>query len=1020
MTDTGNEEKVIYSSSLLFGKSPIESMEILKLRQNQLKFINRELADWFTAYGRLRLQYVDELKKLRIRGEKAFVDTTNPTLQNTKIDSLGLCTPMWSSVMKIINHEITLFDSSTRKMGRDMIAPLKTYSRNNDSNLIEMDDLISLAHNIDSREKNGKDSSLLRNEWSERAPYFFEIFENYDYERLLLLKDIFLKYETDLNDVVEVFKKENETALEHCLAFNPTDEIQRFSDDAMKTEFPIENIKESINESDKSNQFTSSSANTDSNHNSRHRHSEINDNSNGQVDKKSHRKSKLFSSNPLSLGHHHNNSKTVNSSRTNSVATNNTVVHTAPPVIGGGSHASEVASISSSGTSNTKKEKKEKTSMRSKFGSMLRKKKKSKDTPKFSSNLSATPIPESETSSLAASVSNVNISNNNNNNAISNATNASSTRRSSTIQPYQQQTERSAPNDYLPQTPNTPLTAPNSVQGNNYQNQKQPALPHASSSSYTDAPVNDIKPLPKDSAYDQLTTPTSTSAQPLPLPRTESFPTMQPTRRSNSVNSGITQSSIQPSMTESPIKTQQQSYASNIGINNAPVYQEEESPIQDTTPIPPIQNSLDYNNNLSGTAPPPPPPSARKHLSAPLDMISPINNYQEKSIVSDTTPSISSANINGGTSSLAPSSSMSEINGLRTSHHQPPPPPPQQRRALSMADSITEGQVSSQSITPVATGSSSIRQQNTGVIARNTTGSGGLINGQIQHPSLTKPGLNASIVELYNATFKDGELSRSNAVGEVAFSYILGDETQQIPQKIDLEVKSSDELPTFMPNPQFLQQISNSTYSIFDPSQIYLKTVGAMKYMLNDPTPPIVITPIWKHESTKSTVMISIKPSDEIIEKLSADPSLSLKLSSVLISVSLDNAQTISAATKPAGSFNKERNRVTWNFSTTGLTFNSEHLEDKFISRFMLTGNENNAKEGDGGVQIRFNILNENGTDLCQSDISKFGFYINEEKVVDPFSSQDNFNSNKTEDDSNWTEVPILKTLIAGGYSGHA
>ncbi|GMG37388.1 unnamed protein product [[Candida] boidinii] len=173
----------------------------------------------------------------------------------------------------------------------------------------------------------------------------------------------------------------------------------------MKTEFPIENIKESINESDKSNQFTSSSAITDS-HNSRHRQSENNDNSNGQADKKSHRRSKLFSSNPLSLGHHHNNSKNVNSSRTNSVATNNTVVHTAPPVIGGANHANEVASISSSGTSNPKKEKKEKTSMRSKFGSMLRKKKKNKDTPKYSSNLSATPIPESETSSIDASVSN--------------------------------------------------------------------------------------------------------------------------------------------------------------------------------------------------------------------------------------------------------------------------------------------------------------------------------------------------------------------------------------------------------------------------------------------------------------------------------------------------------------------------------------------------------------------------------------------------------------------------------------
>ncbi|GME96692.1 unnamed protein product [Ambrosiozyma monospora] len=139
------EQRVTYSSSLLFGKPPLEAMEVLKVRQAQLRAINGELAEWFTAYGRLRLHYVDELKKLLSRGQDLFVNENNPKLHNKKIDSLGLVSPMWNSVLKIAADEAALFDQSTRKMGKDIIAPLKLFNRHNDSNLVEMDDLCTLA-----------------------------------------------------------------------------------------------------------------------------------------------------------------------------------------------------------------------------------------------------------------------------------------------------------------------------------------------------------------------------------------------------------------------------------------------------------------------------------------------------------------------------------------------------------------------------------------------------------------------------------------------------------------------------------------------------------------------------------------------------------------------------------------------------------------------------------------------------------------------------------------------------------
>jgi F-BAR domain only protein len=72
------EQRVVYSSSILFEKQPVEAMEALVIRRQQAKQINKELAEWFTAYGRLRLHYVDELKKIHKRGLSCLPTRTPP------------------------------------------------------------------------------------------------------------------------------------------------------------------------------------------------------------------------------------------------------------------------------------------------------------------------------------------------------------------------------------------------------------------------------------------------------------------------------------------------------------------------------------------------------------------------------------------------------------------------------------------------------------------------------------------------------------------------------------------------------------------------------------------------------------------------------------------------------------------------------------------------------------------------------------------------------------------------------
>ncbi|GMF03047.1 unnamed protein product [Ambrosiozyma monospora] len=280
---------------------------------------------------------------------------------------------MWNSVLKIAADEAALFDQSTRKMGKDIIAPLKLFNRHNDSNLVEMDDLCTLAGNIAKREKKGEDTSLLTNEWSQRAPYFFEIFENYDYSRLILLKDVFMRYETDLADVIEVFRKDNEAGTEHVLSFNANDEIKRFADAAMAKEFPVELIKsvETIKPGASHSTAHSGFTSTATQHPARDHANNV-----SAATKKSHRHS---------LMPHKRESVLV------------------PP---GGGEAHRRASTASTRTSGSAaqstKDTEKKGGLRSKFGTLLRGGKKKNKKSELSNNA----IPESDDSSLLSAPGN--------------------------------------------------------------------------------------------------------------------------------------------------------------------------------------------------------------------------------------------------------------------------------------------------------------------------------------------------------------------------------------------------------------------------------------------------------------------------------------------------------------------------------------------------------------------------------------------------------------------------------------
>jgi hypothetical protein len=936
------EQRMVYSSSILFEKQPIEAMEALLIRRQQAKTINKDLADWLTSYGRLRLHYVDELKKIHKKGELLFSDESDSNLQNSKLSALGLCSPMWSDILKNLDNEITLFDQSTRKMGRDMIAPLRLFTRNNDSNLVEMDQLIEIATDLRNANKDGQSTALLDDEWARRAPYFFEIFENYDYERLTLLKDVFLKYQTDVGDVISKFKKDNENGLEHVLNFNVDDEISRFSQDVIATNLPIENIKlDNVQNSRIStNGFTAAAAaaantagvagaaiGTNAANNSK-------------------RHSTLLSPHRFHLkknSDHDNSSSNISTPNNGSSSAVN-------------KRLSSNNSVFSSATSASATDKrKDKHSVRSKFGSIFKGRKKGG---KDSMYAPPSTIHEPDNSSINTETTTNSLRMPNqrqrNQSVISNTTPSQDSMRYAN--PVEDNYQSRPPETVQKQKQSTP---------EGIQNQHAIRNSMASIDNYVEDKALPSYPLAAEQAvvqqqhFAEKKSETSLYEPMRPTKRSDSIPSLTVPQVSSNVIMGTVAAAAVGAAITGTIASSTSIDASNSIISPPP------SATTGATSLAQASRGMDnipeaasvINNSILQ----PPPPPSRKHVSTNESIIS--SNARQP--------------------------------------HGSAPIPPSQRKSVLLDQQ--------QPLQPASTGAQQNETTST-TLAKNTTGGGSLVGGQIMHPSLTTPGLNTSIVELFNATFKDGILSRSNAIGEVAFSFIVG-EDKKLPSEISLQILSKKDLPlpNFMVNTMFLQQLSTpGFFTISDPSQISMRTVGGLKYMLNNPTPPIVITPIWKHENNQSTVIISVKPTNELESFLSNE---TLSLSNFMISVSIQGALVSSAATKPSGSLNKEKGRVTW-ISPTPVTFNASKKEERFVARFMTN---QLASESETGVQVRFNISNDDGAgriDFLNTDLEIKA--RGENLVEDPFGD----GVNKEVDD--WSDVPTLKSLVAGSYSGHS
>ena len=276
----------------------------------------------------------------------------------------------------------------------------------------------------------------------------------------------------------------------------------------------------------------------------------------------------------------------------------------------------------------------------------------------------------------------------------------------------------------------------------------------------------------------------------------------------------------------------------------------------------------------------------------------------------------------------------------------------------------------------------------------------------MRHPEMTRPGLNASVVETVSAWFSEGQVTKSVVIGELALAHNPGESSQASgPENIRLE--NFPVLEKVAPNPSFITQApSRSGEYIVNSSQIPRTTV-AFKYQvhLDESTlsshVPAILAPSWKVEPTQTSVILHYS----FNTSFASSSGRRVCLKNVVVLVNVENARTQSCASKPAGAFHKEKSLIVWKLGDVTLDGYAAGPQ-KLLARFST---DSEAKPG--SVEMRWEISGDDaqglGSGLGISQSSR------EDGGSDPFADE----STQSASTGTWKEVPVLRKIVSGKYA---
>lgn len=346
--------------------------------------------------------------------------------------------------------------------------------------------------------------------------------------------------------------------------------------------------------------------------------------------------------------------------------------------------------------------------------------------------------------------------------------------------------------------------------------------------------------------------------------------------------------------------------------------------------------------------------------------------------------------------------------------------------------------------------------------------------GVVQHPELTSPGLNASIIETVNTWFNaDGEISKSFAIGEVALAYNPPpDQSQSETANEIIRLSSFQVLEKVAANPVLVtSQPSTSSFITNEDREdkageyaISLNAIRrpqptvALKYQLHLELhdlglySPILLAPAWQCQEGVASVIVAygLNPAFQGLFGHDDPEGSTVVLRNVVVSVSLDqqfpttttnpsaspsspssgvaddtehsNPRPTSAMMKPLenASFRRKAGSVVWRLGEVRLTaadvlngsdFSALPADRKLLVRFMTTPGVPRR----GSVDVKFEVVGRAGSVLGVSRLLP-------EDEHNPFADETEEKgrtSGETETSLSrrWDEVPTVRKLVSGRYS---
>ena len=265
-----------------------------------------------------------------------------------------------------------------------------------------------------------------------------------------------------------------------------------------------------------------------------------------------------------------------------------------------------------------------------------------------------------------------------------------------------------------------------------------------------------------------------------------------------------------------------------------------------------------------------------------------------------------------------------------------------------------------------------------------------------RHPEIEGNGLAITMLEVVNALFINNVPSQVNLNGEIAFAY-HPDDISNSPSETVLQIKSDLAIQQLVSNQSFItpKKDADDRTFVLKLQSIPRPSVG-IKYLSSSTSDafksqlPILLNSVGRFTENQADIIVFYNINSEFRGSNNSSSS-SIVFKHLSITLVLDQANSHSCQAKPAGSYNQEKNSITWKFPDSTQVLAGE--ENKLLARFGTSGTAKISQ-----VFVKFVVEDFNEENVCHPV----------QVVVD---AQQNATGSNT-----MHVLPVYRSLVSGQY----